>query len=91
MQGLPLLMLMVFVLCTSVCNSVSWTESQNQEIELGSVYVPDSSKGDRLIGGVLPVKNVNDLLLVLDIAEQVSAIISGSDAYPGCILHGPPA
>jgi len=90
MQGLRLPLLMVFVLCASVCNSVCWAESQYQQIELGSEYVADSFEGDRLISGALPVKNVNDLLLVLDVAERVS-VISGSDAYPGCILHGPPA
>ena len=90
MQGLRLPLLMVFVLYASVCNSVCWAESQNQKIEPGSEYVPDSSEDDRLISCALPVKIVNDLLSVLDVAERASAII-GSDAYPGCILHGPPA
>ena len=89
MQHLWLPLLMVFVLAACFSNSVCWAESQVQEIELESGYVPDPAEGDTSISGTLPVKYVNDLLLVLNVAEMLS-VVSGSDAYPSSILHGPP-
>ena len=90
MQGQWLALLMVFVLAVCASNSVCWAESKVQEIELESGYVSDSSAGDTSISATLPVKYLNDLLLVLNVAEMLS-VISGSDAYPSSILHGPPA
>ena len=90
LRDLWLPLLLAFVLCSSVGNSVVWAESQTQEIELESGYAPDSSEDDTLTSGALPLQNVNDLLLVMNVAELLSAV-SGSDAYPGFILHGPPA
>jgi hypothetical protein len=89
MQHLWLPLLMVFVLYATVCHSVCRAESQYQEIELGSGYAPDSSADDRLTSGIPPVKYVNNLLLVMNAAEQLS-VVSGSDAYPSSILLGPP-
>ncbi len=90
MQYLWLPLLMVFVLATGVSNSVCWAESQFQEFELESGYAPDSSEGNTSISTTLPVKYVNNLRLVLNVAERLSVVI-GSDAYPSSILHGPPA
>lgn len=87
-QWLALLMVLVLAVCAG--NSICWAESQVQEIELESGYVSDSSAGDASISATLPVKYLNDLLLVLNVAEMLS-VISGSDAYPSSILHGPPA
>jgi len=89
MQHLWLPLLMVFVLSASVCHSVCGVESLNQEIELESGYVTDSSEGDTTISATLPVKYVNDLRLVLNVAGKLS-VVCGSDAYPSSITHGPP-
>jgi hypothetical protein len=89
MQHLWLPLLIVFVLFSTVCNPLCWTQSQYQEIEMVSGYIPDSTEGDRLSVASLPVKNTGDLLLVLNVAELMS-VVSGSDAYPSSILHGPP-
>lgn len=88
-QNLWLPLLMVFVLAACFSNPVCCAESQLQEIELESVYEPDSSEGDTSISAVLPVKFANDLLTVLNVAAMLS-VVSGSDAYPSSILHGPP-
>ena len=94
MSYLWLPLLLVFVLgasiSTSISTSVCRAESQNQEIELESGYVPDSSDDDTSITGFMPVRNASNILsAVLNLAELLSPV-SGSDAYPGCILHGPP-
>lgn len=89
MQHLWLPLLMVFVLATGFSNSVYWAETQYQEFKLESGYVPDASEGDMSTSGTLPVKYLYDLLLVLNVAELMS-VVSGSDAYPSSILHGPP-
>ena len=91
MQALWLPLLMALVFGASVSNSVCWAESQYQEIELESEYVPDSSEGDTLITGSMPARNANNLLSVdLNVAQMLSSGTS-SDAYPSLILHGPPA
>jgi hypothetical protein len=90
LRDLWLPLLLALVLCASVGNSVIWAESQTQEIELESGYAPNSSEDDTLTSGALPLQNVNNLLLARNVAELLSAV-SGSDAYPGFILHGPPA
>lgn len=89
MQGQWLALLMVFVLAACFSNSVCWAGSQFQEIELEYGYVPDSSESDTSISGTLPTKYHYDLRLVLNVAEMLS-VVSGSDAYPSSILHGPP-
>ena len=89
MQGQWLALLMVFVFAVCASSSVCWAESQVQEIELESGYVSDSSAGDTSISANLAVMYLNDLLLVLNVAETLS-VVSGSDAYPSSILHGPP-
>ena len=90
MSYLWLPLLLVFVLGDSISTSVCRAESQNQEIELESGYVPDSSDDDTSITGFMPVRNASNILsAVLNLADLLSPV-SGSDAYPGCILHGPP-
>ena len=89
MQHLWLPLLMVFVLATCFSNSVCWAESQYQEFELESGYVPDASEGDMSTSGILPLKYLYDSLLVLNVAELLS-VVGCSDAYPSSILHGPP-
>ncbi len=91
MQALWLPLLMALVFGASVSNSVCWAESQYQEIEPESEYLPDSSEGDTLITGSMPARNANNLLSAdLNVAQLLSSG-TGSDAYPSLILHGPPA
>ncbi|MGB5717740.1 MAG: hypothetical protein WBN81_11675 [Gammaproteobacteria bacterium] len=91
MQALWLPLLMALVFSVSVSNSVCWAESQYQEIEPVSGYVPDSSEGDTLITASMPARNANNLLSAdLNVAQMLSSG-TGSDAYPSLILHGPPA
>ena len=91
MQALWLPLLMALVFGASVSNSVCWAESQYQEIELESEYVPDSSEGDTLISGSMPARNANNLLSATLNVAQLPSLGTGSDAYPSLILHGPPA
>jgi hypothetical protein len=89
-QHLWLSLLMVFVLGACFISPVSWAESQQQEIELGSESEPESSEDDNTITGFLPDLLANEFLsLSLILLESLS--LTGSDAYPSIILHGPPA
>jgi hypothetical protein len=91
-QHMWLPLLMVFVLCASVTNSVCWAETQQQEIELESEYVPDSSEDDKLITGFMPGLSANRFqsFSSLVLTERLLTV-TDSDAYSSFILHGPPA
>ena len=87
---LPLLM--VFVLHASITNSVCWADSQQQEIELESEYVPDSSEDDKLIIGFMPGLIANRFQsFSSSVLTERLLLITDSDAYSSFILHGPPA
>ena len=86
---LPLLM--VFVLCAGITNPVCWAESQQQEIELESEDEPNSSEGDKLTAGFIPGLIANDFLPYSPALPETLSLVTGSDAYPSIILHGPPA
>jgi hypothetical protein len=87
---LPLLM--VFVLCASVTNSVCWAETQQQEIELESEYVPDSSEDDKLKTGFIPGLSANKFQsFSSSVLTERLLPVTDSDAYSSFILHGPPA
>ena len=87
---LPLLM--VFVLHASITNSVCWADSQQQEIELESEYVPDSSEDDKLIIGFMLGLIANRFQsFSSSVLTEGLLLITDSDAYSSAILHGPPA
>ena len=81
---------MVFVLCAGMISPVSWAESQQQVIELESESEPESSDDDQLHTGLLPGLIGNKSLSLSPVLSE-TRLLSGSDAYPGFALHGPPA
>lgn len=91
-QHLWLPLLMVLVLCASITNSVCWAESQQQNTELESEYVPDPSEDDKLKTGFMPGLFVNRFQSFSSpILTERLLPITDSDAYSSLILHGPPA
>ena len=89
-RNLWLLLIMVFVLCAGIISPVSWAGSQQQEIELESESEPEPSADDPLMTGFLPDQFTNELLQFPPIHPETLSH-TGSDAYPGITLHGPPA
>ena len=90
LQTLWLLLLMVFVLGDAVPNTAGWAESQHQEVGLVSEYQPDVSDDDTSISTCLSHKDAGNLLSAILNITELLAPVSGSDAYPSVILHGPP-
>ena len=91
LQNLWLPLLTVFVLSASLASPVCWAESQQQEIEMGSEGVPDSSEDDKLATGFLPGLLANEFLLFSPVLPEWPSSVTVCDAYPSSILHGPPA
>ena len=86
---LPLLV--IFVLCAGISDTVFWAESQLLEIELGVGGERSSSEhGDAIAG--FPAASLAGYFLSLSPynTDTLSSGI-GSDAYPSNITHGPPA
>ena len=91
LQHLWLPLLTVFVLSASLANPVCWAESQQQEIELGSEEVLDSSEDDKLATGFMPGLIANEFLSFSSVLPERVSPVTVCDAYPSSILHGPPA
>jgi len=82
---------MIFVLCVSITDPVLLSETQIQEIEPGFKGGLDSSDNDKSINGFIPGLATNDFLSSYPVCFEILPPVFGSDAYPGSILHGPPA
>jgi hypothetical protein len=89
MQHLWLTLLVVFVFCVGMSNQLCLAESQQQPLELESCFVLGSS-GDESTSGSMPGLFVKEFLSLSPSCGEALSIV-GSDAYPGSILHGPPA
>lgn len=90
-QHLWLPLLTVFVLSASLASPVCWAESQLQEIEPGAEDVADSSEDDKLVTGFVPGLFANEFLSFSPVLPDWPSSVTVCDAYPGVILHGPPA
>lgn len=88
-QHLWLTLLVVFVFCVSMSNQICQAESQQQQIELESGFVPGSSEDDILTAGFMPGLFANKLLPLFPAFDETLSS-RGSDAYPSTSLHGPP-
>lgn len=89
-QDLWLSLLVVFVLCAGLTSPISWAEDLQQEIELVSKEVADSSDDDRMTTGFIPWQTANERLSYPPDLHEGRLAISDSDAYSSLILHGPP-
>ena len=89
MQHLWLTLLVVFVFFVGMGNQGCWAESQQQQLELESDFVPNSSD-DESASGSIPGFFVKEFLSLSPSCGEALSIV-GSDGYPGIILHGPPA
>ena len=90
-QYLWLPLLMVLVLGAGFSNPVCCVESQQQTVGLASEDVADSSSDDKLIAGFMSVLGANKFLPVSPVIPERLLTVTGNDAYPSKILHGPPA
>ena len=88
-QHLWLTLLVVFVFCVGMSNQLCLAESQQQQLELESGFVQDSS-GDETTSGSMPGFFAKEFLSLSPSCGEALSIV-GSDAYPGITLHGPPA
>ena len=88
-QHLWLTLLVVFVFCVGMSNQICLAESQQQQLELESGFVLDSSDDERTSGS-MPGFFVKEFLSLSPSCGEAQSIV-GSDAYPGITLHGPPA
>ena len=82
---------MLFVICVSITGPVLLSETQIQEIEPRFEGGLDSSDNDKSTTGFIPGLTSNDFLSPHPVCFEILPPVFGSDAYPGSILHGPPA
>jgi len=90
-QHLWLLPIMVFVFFTGIHSPVCWAESQQQLFEPEFDKVPDSSEGDAPATGFMAGLPASRFLSSFPGAIKTLPLVTGSDAYPSIIIHGPPA
>ena len=89
-QILWLLLLVVFVLCAGLSSPVGWAADLQQEIELVTEEVADPSEGNKTTTGFIACLAASEHSPYFSILPKSLPSVSGSDAYPSLILHGPP-
>ncbi len=86
-----LLPVMVFVFFAGIHSPACWAESQQQSFAPEFNNVPESSEGDAPATGFIPGLPASSILSSFPDAIKTLPLVTGSDAYPSIILHGPPA
>jgi hypothetical protein len=87
-QHLWLTLLVVFVFCVGMSNQICLAEAQQQQVELESDFVLDSSGGESTSGS-LPGSFVKEFPSLSPSCGEALSIV-GSDACSAITLHGPP-
>jgi hypothetical protein len=88
MQHLWLTLLVVFVFCVGMSNQICLAEAQQQQVELESDFVLDSSD-DESTSGSMPGSFAKEFASLSPSSGEALSIV-GSDACLGITLHGPP-
>jgi len=86
-----LLPVVVFVFFAGLHSPVCWAESQQESFEPEFDKVPDSSEGDAPATGFIAGLPASSFLSSFPGAIKTLPLVTGSDAYPSIIIHGPPA
>lgn len=80
---LPLALILVFCVC--IYNQVGSAESRQ-----GIETVPGSSDAESVTGFIASL-HAGSLLFPFPVEVKILPLVTGSDAYPSVIVHGPPA
>jgi len=85
-------LLTVFALCAMSALQPAWSGSQQINFELQSEILPDPSGDEKSTDNLAPGFTLAALLQPVQtiLIPEAQSRVTGSDAYPGSILHGPP-